>query len=47
MRPNSLDWREEDIAVDGIASDLAYHVSDQKGKGGEQFEGKKSTTYVS
>ena len=33
MRPSSLDLREEDIVVDGIASDLAYHAYDQKSKG--------------
>jgi hypothetical protein len=26
MRPSSLDRRDDDIVVDGIASDLAYHV---------------------
>ena len=33
IRPSSLDWREEDIVGDeGTASDLAYHVRDQKSK---------------
>jgi hypothetical protein len=33
MRPSSLDRREDDIVMDDIASDLAYHVYDQKSKG--------------